>query len=110
MYGIFTDILAIFLMVNVYIGKYISYIEHLGMQTHFGLINFEAKSWSFVFLGWDPKRSVYGDRNAGLIKGNQSQMRHVWNIPWKMNGWNLQPSLMKRKEHDLPKLHDFVPY
>ena len=21
--------------------------------------------------------------------------------PWKMNGWNLQPSAMKRKENDL---------
>ena len=29
--------------------------------------------------------------------------------PWKINGWNLQPSPMKRKEHDLPNPYDYVP-
>ena len=29
--------------------------------------------------------------------------------PWKINGWNLQPSPMNRKENDLPNLHDYVP-
>jgi len=26
---------------------------------------------------------------------------------WKINGWDLQPSPKKRKENELPKLHDY---
>ena len=28
-------------------------------------------------------------------------LKHKRGTPWKMNGWNLQPSPMKRKENDL---------
>ena len=60
-------------------------------KTKSGFFLLESQS-AFQF----PKRSVYGDKKAGLIKGNQSQMHHVWNIPWKINGWNLRVTHLER--------------
>ena len=37
--------------------------------------------------------------------GNQPDPLGIYES-WKMNGWNLQPSTMKRKENDLPNLHE----
>ena len=35
-------------------------------------------------------------------------LRDFLPTPWKINGLNIQPSPMKRKENDLPNLYDYV--
>ena len=46
------------------------------------------------------------DIRPRFIKGSNKKT----NTPWKINGWNLQPSPMKRKENDLnqPNLHGIM--
>ena len=46
-------------------------------------------------IGWIGHCSTDDRSNLGCW-----QMDHL-HTPWKINGWNLQPSPMKRKEHDL---------
>ena len=40
-----------------------------------------------------------------IFSGEVIEGHGVFPTPWKMNGWNLQPSTMKRKENE-PNLHE----
>ena len=48
--------------------------------------------WNLMIVPCEPQIPLYQDNNLNLIE---------MGTPWKMNGWNQQPSPIKRKENDL---------
>ena len=62
-----------------------------------------------------PRRKVDGkghleQRRAARVRA-ACGVTIIMGTPWKMNGWNLQPSPIKRKEKGSePNPYDYVPY